>query len=182
MSNFAVIDTETNWKHEVMSIGILVADSNGFDIIASYYYILYPEVSKGGKYKDKIYHISHEHKKGNRVGVLKDLESWLDFYCVNDVYVYNAKFDKNLLPELNSYRWHDIMEIAANKNHNPYIPDDSPCNRKGKLKRGYGVESMLRMMGDENYIETHIAILDAIDELRIMKLLGHDIHYYPKLR
>lgn len=182
MSSFAVIDTETNNEHDVMSIGIIVADSNNFERIDSRYYILSLEVSKGGMYCDRIYHTSHKHKKGSKVGVLKDLERWLDFHSVNDLFAYNARFDKNLLPELNNYRWHDIMPIAASKKHNPYIPDYLPCNSKGRLVRGYGVEPMLRMMYDENYIETHIAILDARDELKIMKLLGHNIHFYPKMK
>ena len=181
MSSFAVIDTETNHERDVMSIGILVADSSNFNRIDSRYYILPLELSKGGKYSDIVYHTSHMHKKGSKVGVLKNLESWLDFHCVNDLYAYNAHFDKSLLPELNCYRWHDIMKIAANKNHNPFIPDDLPCRSNGNLKKGYGVESMLRLMYDENYIETHIAIEDAMDELKIMKLLGHNIHYYPKI-
>ena len=29
---FAVIDTETNWKDEVMSIGVLIARSKDFEI------------------------------------------------------------------------------------------------------------------------------------------------------
>lgn len=182
MSTFAVIDTETNYNREVMSIGILVADSSNFEIIDSRYYILSLEVARGGKYSNRIYHTSHEHIKGSRHGVMNHLERWLEFHSVNDLYAYNAGFDKGGLPELNSYRWHDIMRIAANKNHNPYIPDDLPCNKNGKLKKGFGVEPMLQMMYDEDYIETHIAILDAIDELKIMELLGHPIHFYPKIR
>ena len=37
---FAVIDTETNWKDEVMSIGVLIAKSSNFERTDSRYYIL----------------------------------------------------------------------------------------------------------------------------------------------
>ena len=49
----------------------------------------------------------------------------------------------------------------------------------GKMKRGYGVEGILRMLGeDKNYCETHNAYLDAIDELSIVKLLNLDLGVY----
>lgn len=31
MSKFAVIDTETNWNNEVMSIGVVIDDDERFD-------------------------------------------------------------------------------------------------------------------------------------------------------
>ena len=49
-SYFAVIDTETNWDNEVMSIGIAVADSKSFDLKATKYYILTPECNVGGMF------------------------------------------------------------------------------------------------------------------------------------
>lgn len=42
---FAVIDTETNWNDAVMSIGVVVADSETID---SVYYIITPEYKVGG--------------------------------------------------------------------------------------------------------------------------------------
>lgn len=44
---FAVIDTETNWNDEVMSIGIMIANSDNFKRIDSRYYILSQEASIG---------------------------------------------------------------------------------------------------------------------------------------
>ena len=40
MSYFAVIDTETNWADQVMSIGTVIADSDTFQPIALKYHIL----------------------------------------------------------------------------------------------------------------------------------------------
>ncbi len=47
---FAVIDVETNWNNEVMSIGIVLADVFDFDVIDKGYYIVYPECKTGGLY------------------------------------------------------------------------------------------------------------------------------------
>ena len=100
---------------------------------------------------------------------------------VDDLFAYNASFDKNHLPELSDFCWHDIMKVAAYKQHNPCIPDYLPCCKTGRLKRGYGVEPMLQMLGVEDYCETHNAIVDARDELRIMVELGYDIDFYPEI-
>ena len=40
---------------------------------------------------------------------------------------------------------------------------------------------MLQMLGVEDYCETHNAIVDARDELRIMVELGYDIDFYPEI-
>ena len=47
---FAVVDTETNWNDEVMSIGVVVADSETWEKIDSVYYIIDPEYRAGGMY------------------------------------------------------------------------------------------------------------------------------------
>ncbi len=47
------------------------------------------------------------------------------------------------------------------------------------MKRGYGVENVLRMLcKNEGYRETHNALLDVLDELKIMQLLGYEIRGY----
>jgi hypothetical protein len=44
------------------------------------------------------------------------------------------------------------------------------------------VEPILRMLsGNSNYCETHNAVLDALDELKIMQLLGHDLEKYAAI-
>ena len=48
---FAVIDTETNWADQVMSIGAVVADCTTFSPIDVRYYILTPEFTIGGMYE-----------------------------------------------------------------------------------------------------------------------------------
>ena len=40
MGYFSVIDTETNWADQVMSIGTVIADEDTFQPIAAKYHIL----------------------------------------------------------------------------------------------------------------------------------------------
>ena len=95
------------------------------------------------------------------------------------IFSYNAHFDKRHLPELNRCTWCDIMRLAAYKQYNKKITDRYDCCSTGRLKYGYGVAQILRMLNDDlNYEETHNAYFDAIDELKIMKLLKHDINTY----
>ena len=54
MDKFAVIDTETNWNDEVMSIGIAVADAGTKNKIDSLYYIIDPEYRVGGMYSGEL--------------------------------------------------------------------------------------------------------------------------------
>lgn len=178
---FAVIDTETNWNNEVMSIGVLIARCRNFKKTDSRYYILPIEEKVGGMYSKSMRNTTHDIITGHRVEVIDDLKLLLNSNGVDDLFAYNASFDKNHLPELSDFCWHDIMKVAAYRQHNPCIPDHMPCCKTGRLKRGYGVEPMLRMLGVEDYSETHNAVIDARDELRIMTKLGYDIDFYPEI-
>ena len=65
------------------------------------------------------------------------------------------------------------MRIAAYRQYNDRIPLDAPCCRTGRLKTGYGVEPVYRLLsGRRNYFEKHNGWHDAMDELKIMQLLG----------
>ena len=166
---FAVIDTETNWKDEVMPIGVLIARCKNFERTDSRYYIL-PHAEKiGGMYSKSMRMTKHEIITKHRGD------------AIDDLFAYNASFDKRHLPELSDFCWRDIMKVAAYKQHNPHIPNHLPCCGTGRLRRGYGVEPMLRILGVEDYCETHNAIIDARDELHIMKRLGYDIDFYPEI-
>ena len=49
----------------------------------------------------------------------------------------------------------------------------------GRMKSGYGVEPMMRLLsGNQRYAEKHNALCDAVDELEIMRLLGHELEMY----
>ena len=117
-----------------------------------------------------------------RQQAIADLKQWFGQYQVEKIFAYNASFDRNHLPELRSFNWFDIMRLAAYRQHNPSIPATADCCSTGRLKRGYGVEAMLRLLsGKHTYHESHNAFHDAIDELEIMRLLGHPLRDYPPL-
>ena len=55
MGCFAVIDTETNWADQVMSIGTIIADSQTFASLESKYHILPIECQIGGMYENTLF-------------------------------------------------------------------------------------------------------------------------------
>ena len=176
---FAVIDTETNWNDEVMSIGVVVADSETKQKIDSIYYIIDPEYRVGGMYSDELRLDDKGACVTHRKQALEEIRQWLEIYHVQKLFAYNASFDKRHLPEYSRYEWYDIMRMAAYRQYNRAIPDYADCYRTGKLKHGYGVENILKMLSkNTGYSETHNAVLDAEDELQIMQLLGHEIRTY----
>ena len=183
MGYFAVIDTETNWADQVMSIGVVVAHSVTMEPLEAKYYILPQEAEIGGMYYEALF-LKTPVKPivCTRKKALTELTDWLKSYAVTDIYAYNANFDRNHLPELQHLTWHDIMRLAAYRQTNPAIPADADLCSTGRLKRGYGVEPMLRLLsGERGYHETHNAIFDALDELKIMKLMGHPLENYRAL-
>lgn len=180
MSRFAVIDTETTWGDEVMSIGTVIAESDGFKPVDSRYYVLTPFKEKGGMFTYALYAEGIKPDiEGLRESVMEDLTGFLAKHKVSAMFAYNAAFDYRHLPELHYLAWFDIMKLAAYRQHNPKIPKSARCFGTGRLKRGYGVESIYRMLsGDFGYSETHNALFDAADELKIMRLLNIDIDDY----
>ena len=175
MAYFAVIDTETNWRNQVMSIGVVVADSGRFAAVESKYYVLTPEVAVGGMYLDAVWmEEAGEPVVCTRRQAMEELARWFRELGVRDVFAYNATFDRNHMPELSGLRWHDIMAKAAYRQHNRALPASAEYCSTGRLKRGYGVEPMLRLLsGNRTYRESHNALLDAMDELEILRLLGY---------
>ena len=196
MSKFAVIDTETNWNNEVMSIGVVIDDDERFDKspannavipLDRKYYIITPECEVGGMYGYALNNVPKEFTiKCSREQVIKDLLYWLNCNQIKAVFAYNASFDCRCLPELNMFEWYDIMRLAAYKQFNHKIADELACCSTGRLQRGYGVEPILKMLMDNEYFtktysESHNALLDAQDELKIMYLLGYKVKDYIKL-
>lgn len=183
MPYFALIDTETNWADQVMSIGTVIADADTFRPVAAKYHILPAYCEIGGMYDDALFLKTPVSPVCcTRPVAMRELRDWLGRYDVTSVFAYNARFDKTHLPELGSLRWYDIMRLAAYRQYNPKIPETAELCSTGRLKRGYGVEAMLRLLsGNDGYHETHNAILDALDELEVMRLLGHGLEDYIPL-
>ncbi len=180
MGYFAVIDTETNWRDQVMSIGTVVADARTFEILGTKYHVLTPEITIGGMYENAVYlEEAGEPTVCTRRECMEELLGWFRETGVRDIFAYNAAFDRNHIPEFSRMRWHDIMRIAAYRQHNRAIPRSAECCSTGRLKRGYGVEPMLRLLsGNPTYRECHNALFDALDELEIIRLLGYDLEAY----
>ena len=183
MGRFAVIDTETNWADQVMSIGTVIADTDSFKTIDAKYHILPIECQVGGMYESTLYIDTPVRPiLCTRSEAIADLKNWFRQHNVQAIFAYNACFDRNHLPELRSYDWYDIMRLAAYRQHNPKIPAHADCCSTGRLKRGYGVEAMLRLLsGSQGYRESHNAFFDAMDELEIMRLLSHAFNDYLPL-
>lgn len=183
MDKFAVIDTETNWNDEVMSIGVIVADVKTKRKIDAVYYVIDPEYKVGGMFAGELWLGEKYARVTSRSCALKEIKEWLNTHGVRKLFAYNASFDKRHLPEYLKYEWYDIMRLAAYRQYNPAIPDSADCWKTGKLKRGYGVEDVLKMLRkNQKYSETHNAVLDAQDELEIMQLLGHGLEMYDVAR
>ena len=179
MDKFAVIDTETNWNDQVMSIGVVIASMETMEKEDSVYYIIDPEYRIGGMYSHELRPDDKDVRVTDRKQALAEIREWLQTHQVGKLFAYNASFDRNHLPEYASFAWYDIMRLAAYRQYNPAIPETAQCYKTGRMKWGYGVEDVLRMLrGDRRYSETHNAVLDAVDELEIMRLLGHGIGEY----
>lgn len=178
--SFAVIDTETTWFDKIMSIGIVIADEDTFEAMEERYYIISPAYLEGGMYSSVLFlrdGIVCSYREA-----ISDIRHTLLQNEVTSIFAYNAKFDYGHLPELQCFDWFDIIQRAAYRQYNDAIPPNAECFGTGRLKRGYGVECILRLLS-ENYAyrETHNALQDTLDELTIMKLLGYHPSYYKKL-
>ncbi|MBQ3488105.1 MAG: hypothetical protein IJA71_07455 [Clostridia bacterium] len=182
MAHIAVIDTETNWADAVMSVGAVIADGTSFAPVEKRYLVLDPEFRVGGMFDGALCLGAPGTVVSGRREAMAELKRLFSAYGVRDLFAYNACFDRSHLPELRGYAWYDIMRIAAYRQTNPAIPQWAECCSTGRLKRGYGVEPMLRLLsGKSSYQETHNALDDALDELRIMKLLGRPCRDYIAL-
>ena len=123
MDYFAVIDTETNWNNEVMSIGVVIAEKNTFKKVDDLYFIFDPEYKIGGMFS-MVLPVKGRAPKDllfTRKIAMEKFKEAFEKYGVKDLFAYNGTFDKNLLNELASYRWFDIMKIAAYRQYNVIV-------------------------------------------------------------
>ncbi len=176
----AVIDTEINRKDEVMSVGVVIADAATFDKKEEKYYIIEPEHTVGGEHSkslriNELVNVStHSRKKA-----MSEITALLKRYEVRSIFAYHASSEFERLAELSSFDWYDIMQVAAYKQHNPAITEDSECHESGRLLKDFGVAAMVRRLAkDENHKATNNALYDARDELKILKLLNRPIKDY----
>lgn len=62
---------------------------------------------------------------------MDELRRFLFSHDVASIFAYNATFDYRHLPELRHLAWHDIMKLAAYRQHNPKIPSCAECYGTG---------------------------------------------------
>ena len=55
MGKIALIDTETNWADQVMSVGTVIADEETFRVVDARYHIFLKECEVGGMYSGALY-------------------------------------------------------------------------------------------------------------------------------
>ncbi len=180
-TKFAVIDTETTWSGMLMTAGVVIVEADSLKVVDSKYYIAVDTLGEGGLYSYEVHQKGIEENESTSADIGPEIHKFLSSHGVKTILAYNAGFDRNCLSFLRSYRWCDIMRIAAYKQYNSAIPEDADCFKTGKLKRGYGVECILKMLGKEDYMELHNALTDALDELEIVRLLGHPVDMYPEI-
>ena len=166
-----------------MSIGTVIADSGTFEPIEVKHHILPTECEIRGMYYDTLFIETPVNSiLCTRSEAIADLRIWFQHYGVQSIFSYNTCFDRNHLPELRDFDWHDIMRLAAYRQHNPKIPVTADCSSTGRLKHGYDVEPMRRLLSrNRTYRESHNVFYDALDELKIMQLLNHRLPDYPLL-
>ena len=178
--HIAVIDTETNWEDAVMSIGVVIADTDTLKPKCMQYYIIEPAFRIGGMYEDVLYLKDNPHTTVcSMQEAIQNMCKCFEEWSVTKLFAYNARFDATHLKGLSHFAWYDIMRIAAYKQFNSKIPCHADCCTTGRLKRNYGVECILQILLDDcSYREVHNALCDAVDELKIMELLEVPIVQY----
>ena len=174
---FAVIDTETNWNQEIMSIGIAIINARNFYQIDEQYFVLEQESKVGGMFSDAL--LECEAYITSRSEAIRQINQMFAYYGISSIFVYNTSSVKESLEELSWCTWYDIVKVAAYKQHNPLIPQSTPTFKTGRMKKGYGLADMMRLLtGNETYHDTHNAIMEARDAANIMQMLHHEIAYY----
>lgn len=186
---FALIDVETSYSNNIISIGIVISDDISFKPRSFKYYRILEHENVPAMFTyamelgDFSLNPSEYEIKASYLDVIEKIKELLSNNKVKHLFAYNASFDKGHLPELREYYWHDIMEKAAYRQTNKKIPANSEFYGTGRLKKGYGVEAIYRLLADDtSYNETHNALMDALDELEIMRHLEYRVIHYGVMR
>ncbi|SFH91456.1 hypothetical protein SAMN04487830_11273 [Pseudobutyrivibrio sp. OR37] len=180
-NTFAVIDIETNFMDQVISLGVVIADKTNMHELWSGYYIVNSLYETPSMYGNMLFLENiKEPIIDSRPNIMAIIKNQLEAYGTDRLLAYCGKFDYDRLPELSNYSWCDIADIAAYKQYNEQIPNNISLCATGKIKKGFKVSDMMHYLGEINYTETHNALGDALDELRMVKLLGLDISIYDE--
>ena len=106
----AVIDVETTWTGALMTVGIIIADACNYKAVGYKYYIIKESMLEGGKFAHVVHVKGVEEESASRKKIGEKIMAFLIEYNVASVFAYNAGFDKNCMPFLENFAWHDISK------------------------------------------------------------------------
>lgn len=174
---FAIIDTKTNYYGNAISIGVVVVNSH-FEIQQAQYYLIPEELIHDHNHKDD-FDIIHVYKTyfGRLFDCENHIRTLMNQYNITNIYAYNAFYVKKSLPEMNNYNWFDIAKVATYKQYNHELPLDADYDENGQLLR-YAMKNVIELMMKTYYKCVNHALYNALDELKIMKLIGLPIEKY----
>lgn len=183
---FAVIDTEITLSGEVMAIGIAVAQKSDFTLVRQGYVMVTPACNKAAMFSssleyegEKLPGYGYCYGKCTEERTVDAVKEFLGQMQINTIFAFNMSSDRKALPFLQDKNWCDIMDIALYKQYNKHIPSSEKTFSTGRIKRNGSVKGIMKMLsGDKEYEETHNALQDAMDELKIMQLLGRPAEQY----
>lgn len=183
---FAVIDTEITLSGEVMAIGIAIAQKSDFTLVRQGYVMVTPACNKAAMFSssleyegEKLPGYGYCYGKCTKERTVDAIKEFLEQHQINTIFAFNMSFDRKALPFLQDKNWCDIMDIALYRQYNTYIPNSEKTFSTGRLKKNGSVKGIMRMLsGNKEYEETHNALQDAMDELKIMQLLGRPVEQY----
>lgn len=178
----AVLDIETTYSDNIISVGVAIGYSNTFEKIDEKYFVFPEYLNEKALFTDRVYWVEAERiTECPKAEGIKQIREFLDEHNIKKIYAFNAGFDYRHLPELHDYSWHDIMRVAKNPTLYDGLSDCVKFTSEGLIKN-CGAELVLRMLKkDDTYTELHNGLTDAIDELEIMRLLGVSIEVYDEV-
>ena len=179
----AIIDVETSFSNNLMSVGVVIADKESFEYISGFYGIIVPK--EYGMFSDAIYKFRVDKSKFNvkelnRESCLAHVKEVLEENNVEYILGYNSGFDYRCLPELQEYKWIDIAKVAAYKTYNQFIPPQVEASKTGRIKK-WSMEVVMQNTNRRSYMELHNAFQDAYDELLLVQAVKQPISLYERV-
>ncbi len=136
-----IIDVETTFSDEVMSVGIVIVDTEkNYDFVDARYWLIDPYYQSPGMfahmlhlsdcnppfiYKEaQVFVDSIQEKITSMDTCLEELRQLMGIHNCQILFAYNAHFDKRHLLELSDYIWVDMISVMANCTLNTNIDED----------------------------------------------------------
>jgi|GEM_PF-3570304 len=207
---FVMIDVETDGGNLVCTIGAVIVNSKTWIIEELHYYTIegtehlcwYGNAINLGQFAEFLQEFEQITFTKNICAydeAIQGLRKTINTHHITQIFAYNASFDCRMLPEFSDFIWCDVIHKAAYEQYNPLLPKNTEFYGSGKMKRGYSVESMYRLVCPKHkgylpswkrkfgqlgskYFETHNGLIDAVDQVRIMQAIGYTSELYGDFR